>query len=239
VPSLAKVKPSNRNPSLVKSPMTHKNGPTWRAVSSYLKTGTTIVGIDEVGRGAWAGPVVAAAVVLKPRVKLQYLTDSKLVTPLRRNGLDRQIRRQALAVGIGWVKASEVDLHGLSWAVRESGLRAIATAELISGSFQVILDGSHNYLADLYPSVAIVRADALVTPVSAASVVAKVARDRYMAVLARRFPDYGFMSHKGYGTKQHLAALQQWGPSPEHRFSYAPVARIGQQFSTASEYPSV
>ncbi|HUD10891.1 MAG TPA: ribonuclease HII [Candidatus Saccharimonadia bacterium] len=210
----------------MKSRRTTVIAPSWRAVLSYVKSNTTIVGIDEVGRGAWAGPVVAAAVVLKPRTIFKYLRDSKKVTSQRRVALDRMIRREGLAVGIGWVSPGEVDAHGLSWAVKESGLRALSMCELETGTYQVILDGRHNYLKDVHPSVAIVRADAYVVPVAAASVVAKVARDRYMAALGHRYPDYGFAAHKGYGTKVHQDALVKLGATPAHRFSYAPVTRL-------------
>jgi ribonuclease HII len=202
------------------------NGPTWRAVSSYVKSGVTLVGIDEVGRGAWAGPVVAAAVVLKPGCKLQHLDDSKRVTPLRRAELNRQIRRQALGVGLGWVSPSDVDRHGLSWAIKQSGLRALSACNVAPGPYMVILDGRHNYLLGERPSIVIVKGDQLVVPVSAASIIAKVARDRYMSLLERRYPGYNMASHKGYGTKEHIAALFRLGPSPIHRLSYAPVRAL-------------
>ncbi len=189
----------------------------------YLEAGDTVIGIDEVGRGAWAGPVVAGAVVLPPELVIPGVADSKVLSHASRVRLDRAIRRQALAVGIGWVSAAEVDRQGLSWAVRESGLRALADGVIGAEPYMVVLDGRHNYLDGLHRSVAIVKADALVVPVSAASIVAKVARDRYMQALARRHVGYGFEKHKGYGTALHRAALRELGPSAEHRLSFKPL----------------
>lgn len=190
----------------------------------YLKDGLTVIGIDEVGRGAWAGPVVAAAVILPPRLRLTGVRDSKLLPAPARERLSRDIRRHALAIGIGWVACHEVDAGGLSWAVRESGLRALAgllgapAADAI-----ILLDGNHNYLGETHRSQAIIKADAQIVPVAAASIIAKVARDRYMAVLARRAPGYGFELHKGYGTRLHRQALSELGPSLHHRRSWAPL----------------
>ncbi len=188
---------------------------------SYLEASEVVVGIDEVGRGAWAGPVVAVAVILPPHLIVDGLRDSKLLSPLRRRALDRDIRRLALAVGLGWVSAAEVDEQGLSWAVRQSGLRALAN---LDASFDLaILDGKHNYLADTQRSITLVKADQLVAPVAAGSVVAKVARDRYLERLASRYPGYGFELHKGYGTLAHTQSLARLGPSFVHRRSYQPV----------------
>lgn len=199
-----------------------QNGPSWEAVLSYLESGQVVVGIDEVGRGAWAGPVTAGAVILEPHLVIDGLRDSKLLTPLARRRLNRTLRAQAQAVGLGWVSATEVDEQGLSWAVRESGLRALTA---LDRSFDiVILDGKFNYLTGYHPSITLVKADSLVTPVAAASVVAKVARDHYLERLARRYPDYGFASHKGYGTRAHAAAIAQLGCSPHHRRSWGPLA---------------
>ncbi len=194
--------------------------PDWQLVP----VGQLAAGIDEVGRGAWAGPVVAASVVLPHGLQLPWLADSKLVTPARRLVLDRTIRRQALDVGIGWVSASEVDEHGLSWAVRESGLRALAG--MLTLVEVILLDGKHNYLVDDARARVIVKGDALVTPIAAASVVAKVARDRYMAGLAQALPGYAFGLHKGYGTAAHSAALRTLGVTPHHRLSYRPVKEL-------------
>lgn len=202
------------------------NGPTWEAVFALGVSDAErelIVGIDEVGRGAWAGPVTAAAVILPYGLQLPGLDDSKRLTPRRRVALDRSIRRLATAVGIGWVTAAEVDEFGLSWAVRTSSLRAL---ELLPAFGQVILDGRHNFLAASHGSVAYVGADGMITPVAAASVVAKVARDRYLEVLEHRFPGYGLADHKGYGTSQHRRALVELGSTAMHRHSYRPLREL-------------
>lgn len=200
---------------------TKLNGPTWEAVLSYLAAGRTVIGIDEVGRGAWAGPVVAGAVILKPRSRLAGVNDSKLVTSKRRRELDQTIRAKAVAYGLGWVAPHEVDEYGLSWAVAESGRRALANLDLTNAV--IILDGKWNYLKDTHNSVAIIKADSLVVPVAAASIIAKVARDNHMTTLAEAYPDYGFDRHVGYGTKFHQAAIDRFGPCAEHRCTYESI----------------
>ncbi len=196
--------------------------PNWELLAGLQDQ--VVAGVDEVGRGAWAGPVVAAAVVLPAGRQLAGLADSKLLPPVMRQRLDRIIRRQAVAVGLGWVAAAEVDAHGLTWAVRESGQRALTALGLAFDL--VILDGKHNYLEGLLPARTFVKADALITPVAAASVVAKVARDRHLRQLASQHRGYGFGQHKGYGTPAHAAALRRLGPSAEHRLSYAPLRAL-------------
>ncbi len=198
------------------------NGPTWEAVFSYAPADSKLIaGIDEVGRGAWAGPVVAAAVILPIGTALEGLNDSKLVTSRRRAVLDLEIRGLAIGVGVGWVSAAEVDEHGLSWAVRSSGIRAME--DLGSAYDIILLDGSSNYMQPDYNSRAIVRADSLMVPVAAASIVAKVARDRRLEELGAEFPNYGFEKHKGYGTAQHRTSLRDYGATIHHRLSYEPL----------------
>ena len=194
--------------------------PTWELVADAVAAGRVVAGVDEVGRGAWAGPVVAGAVIFTPAASIPGLRDSKLLTPPARRQLDREIRRRAVAVGLGWVSAAEVDGQGLSWAVQASGLRALAALE--QAFDLVMLDGKHNYLEGHQPARVAVKADQLIVPVAAASVVAKVARDRYMERLARRYAGYGFEQHKGYGTRAHAEALMQLGASPAHRRSWGP-----------------
>jgi len=195
--------------------------PDWSLIAPTASDDQMVVGIDEVGRGAWAGPVVAAAVILPFGLQIDRLADSKLIKESVRVELDRVIRAQAIAVGIGWVSPGEVDQRGLSWAVRQSGLRSLAAIET---EFEaILLDGSHNYLADDARATVTIKGDALITPIAAASVVAKVARDRYMAALARAYPAYGFEAHKGYGTALHQQALKTSGVSLHHRRSYRPL----------------
>lgn len=183
-------------------------------VKGHAGPGDWVIGIDEVGRGAWAGPVTAAAVLMKVGDKCPGVADSKLLNHPKRVVLDRIIRRQAAAVGIGWASAAEVDEHGLSWAVRQAGLRALAE---LGRSGMVILDGKWNYLKADRPAVAIIQADALVLPVAAASIVAKVARDRYMERMERGKASYGFAGHRGYVTPGHKSAVRSLGLGPLHR----------------------
>jgi ribonuclease HII len=199
--------------------------PGWKLVAEHIAAGRVVVGVDEVGRGSWAGPVTAGAVILPPRARLAGLADSKLLTAARREALDAVIRARALAVGLGWVSADELNDRGLSWAVKQSGLRALA--ELAAAFDVVVLDGSHNYLRDALADGQIsethVKADQKVAPVAAASVIAKVARDRYMIELAAQYPGYGFETHKGYGAKLHRQAIDELGMIDGiHRTSWKP-----------------
>ena len=177
-----------------------------------------VIGVDEVGRGCWAGPLVAAAVRLNCPV--EGLRDSKILSAKRRAELARLIDHSA-SVGIGWVSAHEIDEHGITWSVQQAMMRAIEQISIDDSS--VIVDGNINYLQTVPKSVAVVKADDTVPAVSAASIVAKVARDTYMQQIARTYPDYGFEHHVGYGTAQHKAGLQRAGLTPLHRRSFRPV----------------
>jgi ribonuclease HII len=179
-----------------------------------------VAGIDEVGRGCWAGPVVAAAVVLPSRVKLPGVHDSKLLSPAARAACARTIKRRATAIGIGWVSVPEIDSRGLTWAVEQSGLRALY--DMRYPYHAVLLDGNHNYLRDLLRSQAIIKGDQLSLEIAAASVVAKVARDTYMTLQHKLYPEYHFHENKGYGTPHHARAVQL-SLSPLHRRLFKPV----------------
>jgi ribonuclease HII len=179
----------------------------------------TVVGIDEVGRGCWAGPVVAGAVILGPPIV--GLKDSKLLSKKRREGLAEVIRRQALAVGLGWVTPAEVDALGLTAAVGLAMQRAIEQITIAYDA--IIIDGNINFLIENPKASAIIKADMSVQAVSAASIVAKVARDNYMAEIAQQYPQYGFERHVGYGTALHLERLRRHGASAMHRQSFKPV----------------
>jgi ribonuclease HII len=192
-----------------------------------------VAGIDEVGRGCWAGPVVAAAVILPPRVRLAGVTDSKLLSHKRRVELARLIKRHALAVGIGWVEAADIDDHGLTWAVRQSGLLALASMNHAYDG--VLLDGNHNYLKDYCYSETIIRGDQLSYSIAAASIVAKVARDRYMQLCHLVYPQYDFASNKGYGTPKHAQAVSSH-ISPLHRRLFKPVQLAAQGFLERLDY---
>lgn len=183
------------------------------------------VGVDEVGRGCWAGPLVAAAAVL--HTDIPGLNDSKKLSKKRRNELDILIRQNA-SVGLGWVTPAEVDALGLTEAVRLAMHRAYAElTSTLAGSdlaiTEVIVDGNYNFLADVPGSRAVIRADGSIPAVSAASIVAKVARDTFMEQLDGEYAPWQFAKHVGYGTALHIAALKEHGVSDIHRLTYKPV----------------
>ena len=184
------------------------------------------VGIDEVGRGCWAGPLVAGAVVLPKRAEdgPAGLRDSKKLSKLRRQKLTVDINEKALAIGLGWVSPAEIDEIGLTKAV---GLAMERALDQIAIAFdEIIIDGNVNYFPGDRRARAIVKADDSVPSVSAASIVAKVARDSYMAGLDEKYAGYGFDKHVGYGTAAHIAALQLLGVSDIHRLSYKPIQAL-------------
>jgi ribonuclease HII len=182
------------------------------------------VGIDEVGRGCWAGPIVAGAVILKKPIK--GLKDSKKLTKQQRKILSTQIRAEALAIGLGWVTPVELDDIGLTEAVRLAMRRAL---EQITVHYdEIIIDGNYNFFPENPKAKAVIKADDSVPAVSAASIVAKVVRDNYMAEIAAEYPDYGFPSHVGYGTALHLERLKLHGISDLHRQSFKPVKALIQ-----------
>lgn len=181
------------------------------------------VGIDEVGRGCWAGPVVAGAVILKESIK--GLKDSKKLTKQQREVLSAQIRAKAV-IGLGWAAPREVDKLGLTEAVRLAMRRAL---EQIAAEYdEIVIDGGYDFFPENPKAKAVIKADDTVPAVSAASIVAKVARDNYMAKVATGYPDYGFKSHVGYGTALHLERLQLHGVSDLHRQSFKPVQALLQ-----------
>lgn len=188
-----------------------------------------ILGIDEVGRGPWAGPLVVGAVVLGDRVP-EGLTDSKKLTKKRRELLDAQIREMAAGFGLGWVDAGEIDEIGLGLALRLATRRAV---EQVRTSYhEIIIDGTINLLADtpLEKHVTTLKkADLLIPSVSAASIIAKVARDTFMAEQDKLYPGYGFGAHVGYGTAVHRAAIQEHGVTSLHRLSFAPLTQYRQE----------
>lgn len=180
----------------------------------------TIVGIDEVGRGCWAGPLVAGAVVLAEPI--EGLADSKVLTKQQREKLAAQIQSEALAVGLGWVEPAELDAVGLTAAV---GLAMQRALEQITVQFdEIIIDGNLNYFPNDPRATAVIKADASVGAVSAASIVAKVARDNYMSNVAhQKYPEYAFDRHVGYGTSLHQQMLKLYGICDIHRKSFRPI----------------
>lgn len=180
-----------------------------------------IIGVDEVGRGAWAGPLLVAAVQLPDELPndLAGLTDSKKLSKDQRERYAVTIHGIATYVGFGWVTAAEVDALGLTAAMRLACRRAVEKAP----SATIIIDGHINYLSERAATSCQIKADRDVPAVSAASIVAKVARDNYMAAQAKIHPNYGFEKHVGYGTAAHKQALQSFGLLPLHRTSYKPI----------------
>ena len=186
----------------------------------------SVIGVDEAGRGSWAGPLAAAAVRLRGDWSAAGLDDSKRLLPAERQRLAGQLRRRA-DVGLAFIEAREIDIHGLSWAQREAMRQAVACLRPAPDEL-IIVDGKVNYLKDFYAaSRAVIKADGKYPAVMAASIVAKVDRDRLMLELDGRYPGYFFGRHKGYGTKLHLQALRQLGALRDiHRLSYRPLAAL-------------
>ena len=180
------------------------------------------VGIDEVGRGCWAGPLVACAVVLN--VPIAGLADSKVLTRKRRKELSGEIHELAASVGIGWVAPKFIDMYGLTLSVQRAMQQALSAVSVPYD--QVIIDGNYNYLPNEAKAFCKVKADATEPSVSAASIVAKVARDNFMALAAKGFPEYGFEKHVGYGTALHIARLKEFGVSDLHRKSVKPIRAL-------------
>lgn len=193
-----------------------------------------ILGIDEVGRGPWAGPLVVGAVILgsgfKTLPEYEQLTDSKKLTARKREILNDLILEHATATGLGWVSAEEIDRYGLGPALKLATRRAVKQVLSQKIRFdEILIDGTINLLADtpLTDKVTLLpKADFLIKEVSAASIIAKVARDHYMADLAEKYPGYGFEKHVGYGTAAHKSALLDLGPCLEHRESFRPIADL-------------
>jgi len=182
-----------------------------------------VAGVDEVGRGPLAGPVIAAAVILDPSRPITGLRDSKKLTAARRAELAAIIEAQALAIGIGRAEVAEIDLLNILRASLLAMERAVGN--LAVQPDVVYVDG--NVTPNLaMPAVAVVGGDDRVASISAASIVAKVIRDREMDRAAAHYPNYGFERHKGYATAAHLEALDRFGPSPLHRRSFAPIRAV-------------
>ncbi len=183
-----------------------------------------LAGLDEAGRGAWAGPVVAAAVILPERDDLDSLLygvrDSKILSPHQREALVPLIQKAALAVGVGMASARFIDHRGIVPATRQA--MAMAVHNLALKPHLLLIDALKLPEVPL-PQRALIKGDAIVLSIAAASIVAKVFRDRLMVSLGNRYGGYGFAAHKGYGTAAHRDALQHLGPCPEHRMSFAPL----------------
>ncbi|QBK05146.1 ribonuclease HII [Hylemonella gracilis] len=182
-----------------------------------------LAGVDEAGRGPLAGPVVAAAVILDELNPIEGLADSKKLTAARRERLYDEIRAKALCCAIAQASVEEIDTLNILQATLLAMRRAVEGLRLKPS--KVLVDGNQLPRLSML-SEAVVRGDALVPAISAASILAKVHRDRWCQAYDREFPQYGFAAHKGYGTAVHLAALRAHGACPQHRRSFAPVAQV-------------
>lgn len=185
--------------------------------------GHLLAGVDEAGRGPLAGDVVAAAVILDPLRPIAGLADSKKLTEKKREVLFDQIHQQALAVAIGRANVTEIDQLNILWASMLAMHRAV-DALAIRPEF-VVVDGNRLPKWD-YDGQAVVKGDQRMSCISAASIIAKVTRDRDMSDLASVYPDYGFNQHKGYPTALHKAALARYGATNQHRKTFAPVKAV-------------
>jgi ribonuclease HII len=198
----------------------------WRYERMALAMGYEVVaGVDEVGMGPLAGPVVGGAVVLPIGARIPGLDDSKLLTAAERERLDAVIRRKAIAVAVCAVDHAQVDSLGLTRA------RHLATAGAVAGlgvKAEYLLVDAWDVPEAPLPQMAVVRGDRTCASIMAASIVAKVARDRAMIEYDRMYPGYGFSGHKGYATRAHRAAIARLGPSPIHRTSWAPFRALAE-----------
>ena len=184
-------------------------------------------GVDEAGRGPLAGPVFAAAVILDPARKIRGLKDSKVLTPERREELALRIRERAIAWSVASAEVHEIDTINILQATLLAMRRAVLGLSV--APVEAIIDGNQCPVLPC-PVYAIVKGDRDVSSISAASILAKTARDALLIEFDRVYPQYGFASHKGYATPEHLAALDRFGPCPIHRRSFAPVAQTRLPF---------
>ncbi len=191
----------------------------------HWDAGAVVAGIDEVGRGAWAGPLTLAAVVLPTDRRMYKLRDSKVLAPEVRERLSDRLQQFAVGIGIGHASNVEVDRVGLSEATRRAARRAVAALPVEPDV--MLVDGTWDFLADLGTvNEMIPRGDGRSTSIAAASIVAKVARDRIMVEVAGEHPTYVFASNKGYPSPAHVAALEAHGACALHRRSWAPIAAL-------------
>ncbi len=195
----------------------------WSLETQHWADGAKFVaGIDEAGRGALAGPVCVAAVILPPDQKPRFYRDSKTLSSSKRQQLALEIKQEALAWAIEFASATEVDQHNVLRATHRAAARAIAQLNLAPDA--LITD--YLKLITTLPLLAPAKADSSSYSVAAASILAKTARDEYMVALSQQHPAYGFEAHKGYGSSRHLQALEQYGVLLEHRKTFAPVALL-------------
>lgn len=176
-----------------------------------------ICGVDEVGRGPYAGPVMAGAVILPLNCEILYLNDSKKLSEEKRELLYDEIMKKAVSVGIGEVSNKDIDEKGIQWCVYEAMRQAIMKLSVTPD--KILVDAVH--IPDIsIPQVSIIKGDQKSASIAAASIVAKVTRDRFLIELAGKYPQYGFEKNKGYGTKEHEQAIRKYGMTPYHRKSF-------------------
>lgn len=197
----------------------------------YKENVTLIAGVDEVGRGPLVGPVVAAAVILPKNYQLEGLTDSKKLSEKKRDYFYDIIKRDAISIGIGEVSPKEIDEINIYEASRKAMIKAINNLNvkpkhILSDAMPLNLD---------IPTTPIIHGDLLSINISAASIIAKVTRDRLMYELDIKYPQYGFKKHKGYPTKMHLEALKKYGPLKNYRFTYKPVRDLIEKEGVSNE----
>ncbi|MCI4646042.1 MAG: ribonuclease HII [Hyphomonadaceae bacterium] len=182
---------------------------------------TSLCGIDEAGRGPWAGPVCAGAVILASGALPQGLTDSKKLSAARRTALTPAIKASAMAWGIGWASPEEIDAMNIRQATHLAMRRAVEALAICPE--HALVDGNDLPAGLPCPGETVIKGDLTEPAISAASILAKTARDALMVEMEARYPGYGFAAHKGYGTPAHKAALTELGPCAIHRMSFAPV----------------
>jgi ribonuclease HII len=194
-------------------------------MSAHLR----ICGVDEAGRGPLAGAVYAAAVILDPARPIRGLADSKTLSEKKREALEQEIRDNAFAFCVAHASVAEIDALNILQASLLAMKRAVEGLQISATTrYEVVVDGLYVPKVNL-PSRAVVQGDRLVAEISAASILAKTARDREMCVLDGHYPQYGFARHKGYGTRVHIEALMSVGPCEIHRQSFAPVREAGRR----------
>lgn len=195
--------------------------------SSFLGTMAfidMICGIDEAGRGPWAGPVTASAVILDPATPISGLTDSKKLSEKRRVHLEAEIKAKARCWAVVHVAPTEIDAVNIREATFLAMQRAVSALPVVPTHIQI--DGNALPRNLPAPATAIIKGDLTEPEISAASILAKTARDRLMVDLDKTYPGYGFAQHKGYGTQAHADALIRLGPCPQHRMSFAPIRKL-------------
>ena len=192
-------------------------------VALSWETPGLVAGVDEAGRGPLAGPVVAAAVILDDRNPIRGLADSKVLTARRREQLFDEIRAKALCCSVAEASVDEIDTLNILQATLLAMRRAVEGLRLKPAL--VLVDGNRLPTISMRAE-AIVKGDSKIAAISAASILAKVTRDRWCAELDLQYPQYGFAGHKGYGTAEHLQALQAHGACPQHRKTFSPVAKV-------------